>query len=63
MNAGKTLFSQLMDCLPWARSRGMSRVTVATTQCKRFHALNNTGPWRSPNSPPCNQALFFYVGD
>ena len=27
----------------------LSRVTMAITRCRRFHAPNNTGLWRSPN--------------
>jgi len=49
MNAGKTLFSQLMDCLPWSTFARIVARYHGDHSVQTFHAPNNTGPWRSPN--------------
>ena len=48
MYSGKTVFAQLMDCLPWSTfSRLVAR--WRTTTCEHFHVSSSIGPWRSPN--------------
>jgi uncharacterized protein DUF4372 len=47
MNAGKTLFSQLMDCLPWSTFARIVARYHSDHSVQTFFAPSNTGPWHS----------------
>ena len=49
MNAGKTLFSQLMDCLPWSTFARIVARYHGDHSVQTFPCASNTEPWRSPN--------------
>ena len=49
MNAGKTLFSQLMDCLPWSTFTRIVARYHGDHSGQHFLAPSDTGPWRSPS--------------
>ena len=49
MNAGKTLFAQLMDFLPWSTFMRIVAATAATARCAHCLVPNNFGPWHSRN--------------
>ena len=48
MNAGRTLFAQLMDFLPWSTfARVVARYGGDRRVCGRFPAPNSIARWRS----------------
>ncbi len=49
MYTGKTLFSQLMDFVPWTTFARSWRAMAATAGCGRCPAPSNIERWRSRN--------------
>ena len=49
MYAGKTVFSQLMDCLPWSTFSRLVARYGGDYDVQPFHVSNSSEQWRSPN--------------
>jgi hypothetical protein len=49
MYAGKTVFSQLMDCLPWSTFTRLVARYRGDFSIQSCLAPNSTAPWHLPN--------------